>query len=277
MGLKSYKPTTPTRRFLKTLDFGDLTEREPEKSLVLRLKKTAGRSRQTGQITARHRGGGFIKKYRLIDFKRQKFDVAGEIKSIEYDPNRSAFISLIQYPDGEKAYILSCEKMRVGDRVLSSNHKIEAKIGNRMPLKYIPTGTPVNSLELQRGGGGVLVRSAGSAAVFLALEDKYALLKFPSGETRKILSECLATVGQLSNIDHENVVLGKAGRKRWMGRRSEVRGKAMNPKDHPHGGGEGRSPVGLLGPKTKWGKLALGVKTRRPKLISDKLIVKRRK
>lgn len=277
MAIKSYKPTTPARRFLKTVDYGVLTKKEPEKSLVLNLKKRAGRSKTTGRITLRHHGGGSKKKYRIIDFKRDKYDMAAEVKSIEYDPNRSAFIVLVEYSDGEKRYILACENLKIEDKVVSSKNKIEARVGNRMPLKYIPVGSFVNNLELQPGQGGKLARSAGSYAQLLAQDSKYALLKFPSSEIRKILAECCATVGQISNIDHEKIVLGKAGRSRWKGERPEVRGKAMNPKDHPHGGGEGRSPIGLVGPKTKWGKKALGVKTRRKKLMSDRLIVKRRK
>lgn len=277
MAIKSYKPTTPTRRLLKTLDYSVLTKTKPEKSLSITLKKMAGRNRHTGQITVRWRGGGAKKRFRIIDFKRNKYNIEAEIKSIEYDPNRSAFISLIQYKDGEKGYILACEGLKVGDKVISSKDKVEIKLGNKMLLKYIPTGTFVHNVELQPNGGGVLARSAGSYAQVLAIEGKYVLLKFPSGEIRKILTDCSATIGQISNIDHENIVLGKAGRSRWMGIKPHVRGKAMNPKDHPHGGGEGRSPIGLVGPRTKWGKPALGVKTRRSKMMSDKLIVTRRK
>lgn len=277
MAIKSYKPTTSSRRFLKTLDYSILTKKEPEKTLLLPLNKKAGRNFHTGQITVRWRGGGVKRKYRIIDFKRDKFNIEGEIKSIEYDPNRSAFISLVQYKDGEKNYILFCEGMKIGDKIISSKNKIEMKTGNRMPLKYIPTGTFLHAIELQSNSKGILVRSAGGYAQLLALEEKYALLKFPSGEIRKILSECCATIGQVGNIDHENIVLGKAGRTRWQGRKPRVRGKAMNPKDHPHGGGEGRSPIGRVAPMTKWGKPALGVKTRRTKMMSDRLIVKRRK
>jgi large subunit ribosomal protein L2 len=277
MPIKSYHPTTPSRRFKKTLDYSNLTKKKPEKALLLNLKKKAGRSRTTGQITSRFRGGGHKIKYRLIDFKRQKFDIISEVKAIEYDPNRSAFIALIVDNDGEKRYILASENLKIGDKIISSKNKIDVKDGNCMPLKYIPTGTFLHNLELQPGQGGALVRSAGSYAQLLAQDGKYSLLKFPSGEIRKILSECLATIGQVSNIDHENIVLGKAGVLRHLGRKPKVRGKAMNPKDHPHGGGEGRSPIGLVGPKTKWGKPALGVKTRRAKKMSDQLIVKRRK
>ncbi|MEW6407402.1 MAG: 50S ribosomal protein L2 [Patescibacteria group bacterium] len=276
MPLKSYKPTSPGRRFLKTLDYSNLTKKKPEKALTAILNKRAGRSKVTGQITIRFRGGGFKRKYRLVDFEYRKPDIISEVKAIEYDPNRSAFIALVLDSDGEKRYVLACENLKVGDKILFSKNKIEIKNGNSMPLKYIPTGTFVYNIELQPGQGGKLVRAAGSYAQLLAQDGKYSLLKFPSGEIRKILSECQGTIGQVSNIDRENIVLGKAGARRWRGRKPKVRGKAMNPKDHPHGGGEGRSPIGLVKPKTKWGKSALGVKTRRPKKMSDRLIVKRR-
>lgn len=276
MPVKSYKPTTPSRRHFKTIDSSSLTKKKPEKNLTIQIKKRSGRSQSDGRITVRHRGGGHKKKYRIIDFKRDKFDQKGKILSLEYDPYRSAFIALIQYPDGEKRYIIASDKMQIGDEVISSRNKIEPKVGNRMPLKYIPLGTFVYNLELFPNQGGRIIRSAGSYGQVMAKEGKYVQIKLPSGEIRNILGECQATVGQVSNLEHESVTIGKAGRKRWQGIRPSVRGKAMNPKDHPHGGGEGRSPIGLIHPKTPWGRPALGVKTRKKKM-SDKLIIKRRK
>jgi large subunit ribosomal protein L2 len=277
MAIKSYKPTTPPRRYMTTIDFSVLTKKKPEKSLLLPPKKRGGKSKATGMITVRHRGGGNKRKYRIIDFKRDKYDIKAKVIALEYDPNRSAFIALLQYEDGEKRYIIAPHQIKVGDEVISSKNKIEAKIGNRMLLKYIPLGSFVYDVELVPGKGARLVRSAGNLAQLIALEGKYAQLRLPSGEIRNILSSCSATIGQVSNPDHENIEIGKAGRKRWKGIRPTVRGKAMNPVDHPHGGGEGRSPIGLIHPKTPWGKPALGVKTRKKGKKSDKLIIKRRK
>jgi large subunit ribosomal protein L2 len=253
--------------------FEEITKRKPEKSLVVSLKKKAGRNSR-GKITVRHRGGGSKQNLRIIDFKRDKTGVPGKVAAIEYDPNRSARIALIYYVDGDKRYILAPLGLNVGD-VIKSGDGAEIKPGNTLPLKLIPSGTLLHNIELQPGKGGQLVRSAGMAAQIVALEGEYALVRLPSGESRRIPSNCLATIGQLSNVDHQGIKLGKAGRKRWLGWRPTVRGSAMTPRDHPHGGGEGRSPIGLPGPKTPWGKPALGYKTRKPK-ASDKLIVKRR-
>lgn len=276
MPIKINKPVTPSRRYATHIDFSILTKKEPEKTLLLALKKNSGRNHR-GKITVRHRGCGNKRLYRMIDFKRLKFDTEAEVKALEYDPNRSAFVALIEYSDGQKSYILAPEGLKVGDKILSSLKKIEASVGNRYPLKYIPTGTFVSEIEIAPLKGGQMVRSAGSAAQLLAVEDKFAQLKFPSGEVRNIFADSLATVGRMSNLDHGNVVIGKAGRVRQMGRRPQVRGKAMNPKDHPHGGGEGRNAIGMIHPKTKWGKPALGVKTRRPNKRSDQMILKRRR
>lgn len=276
MPIKKYKPTTPSRRFMTTVDFSMLTKDRPRKKLTKFLKKSGGRNNR-GVITVRHRGGGSKRLYRLVDFKRNIFDVEGEVKTIEYDPNRTAFIVLIEYSDGKKSYILAPEGIKVGDKVMSSLKKIESKIGNRLPLKFISTSAFVYNIEFSPRKGGQMVKSAGAAAQLLSCEDKYAQLKLPSGEIRNVLSSCLATVGRISNVDHTNIILGKAGRVRRMGIRPTVRGKAMNPKDHPHGGGEGRAPIGLVHPKTPWGKTALGVKTRKKGKRSDRLIVKRRK
>lgn len=276
MPVKSYKPTTPSRRYMKTADFSMLTKKKPEKSLVLSSRKRTGRSATTGKITVRHRGGGNKIKYRIIDFKRNKFDAKAEVKAIEYDPNRTAFIALIEYKDGEKSYIISPEGLKVGDKILSSEKKIEAKIGNRMFLKNIPAGTFVYEIELTPGKGSQLARSAGAQVQLMGVEGKYAQIKLSSGEVRNILANCMATVGQVSNIEHENIVIGKAGRQRWKGIRPSVRGKAMNPVDHPHGGGEGSSPIGMRHPKTPWGKPALGAKTRRKNRKSDRLIIKKK-
>lgn len=272
--VKTSKPYTPGRRYLTVPSFALLTKKEPEKTLILALKKKAGRAK--GRITVRRRGGGAKRLYRIIDFKRQKFDIKAKVEAIEYDPNRTAFIALIRYQDGTLSYILAPVDIKVGDEILSSQKKIEAKPGNRMPLKYIPLGMPVHDVELEPGKGGQIVRSAGAQAFVLAYEDKYVHLKMPSGEIRKVLRDCLATCGQVSNPENVNVVLGKAGRSRWMGIRPHVRGKAMVPKAHPHGGGEGRSPIGLVHPKTMWGKPALGVKTRKKKKPSEKLIIRHR-
>jgi len=273
MGLKTYDPTSPGRRFMVGATFEELTGVAPEKSLLAPLKKKAGRNSR-GVITVRHRGGGHKRKLRIIDFKRDKRGVPGKVASIEYDPNRSARIALIHYADGEKRYILAPLGIKVGDTV-EAGESVEIKIGNALPLESIPVGTLVHNVEFEPGSGGKLVHSAGSAAQIVSKEGKYAVLKLPSGELRKFHQRCWATVGQIGNVDHENIKLGKAGRSRWLGRRPTVRGSAMTPRDHPHGGGEGRAPRGMH-PKTPWGKPALGAKTRRRK-VSDKMIVKRRK
>ncbi len=254
--------------------FEEITKSEPEKSLVLPLKKKAGRNVR-GVITVRHRGGGAKQKLRLIDFKRDKIGVPGRVAAIEYDPNRSARIALIHYADGEKRYILAPLGLNVGD-IIKSGDDAEIKPGNALPLKLIPSGTLIHNIELERGRGGQLVRSAGMAAQIVAMEGEYALVRLPSGEMRRIRGDCLATIGQVGNVEHQGVKLGKAGRKRWLGWRPAVRGSAMTPRDHPHGGGEGRSPVGLPNPKTPWGKPALGYLTRKKGKASDRMIVKRR-
>lgn len=277
MGIKNYKPTTPSRRYMKTVDFSVLTKKKPEKSLLLKARKTNGRSKSSGRITSRHRGGGNSRKYRLVDFKRNKYDMQAEVIAIEYDPNRTAFIALLKYEDNSKSYIVAPETIKVGDKILSSEKKIESNIGNRMPLKHIPTGTFVHEIELTPGRGSQIAKSAGSQVQLMSLEGKYAQVKMASSEIRNILANCMATVGQVSNVDHVNIQIGKAGRKRWKGIRPHVRGKAMNPVDHPHGGGEGASPVGMKHPKTPWGKVALGTKTRKSKKKSNRLIIKRRK
>ena len=274
MPLKQYRPTSPGRRGMSGSTFEEITKTKPEKSLLLPLKKKAGRSNQ-GRITVRHRGGGAKRRLRLLDFKRDKLGVPGKVAAIEYDPNRSARIALIYYADGEKRYILAPSGLGVGD-VIKSGDDAEVKPGNTLPLKLIPTGTPIHNVELEVGRGGQLVRSAGAAAQLMAKEGEYALVRLPSSEVRRIRSDCLATIGQVGNVDHRSINLGKAGRKRWLGWRPTVRGSAMNPRDHPHGGGEGRAPVGLPGPKTPWGKPALGYRTRKSK-ASDKMIVKRRR
>lgn len=277
MAVKSYKPVTPSRRFMKGTDFSVLTRKKSEKPLTVKLNKKSGRSKSSGRITVRHKGGGARRNYRLIDFKQNKFDVQATIDSIEYDPNRSAFISLIRFDDGEKRYILFPSGAKAGDKIIFSQKKVEAKIGNRMPLKFIPAGSFIHNIELEIGKGGQMVKSAGASAQLIEVQDKYAHIKLPSGEIRKVLKDCLASIGSISNKEHENIVIGKAGRKRRMGIRPTVRGKAMNPVDHAHGGGEGRSPIGLIHPKTPWGKPALGVKTRNPKKKSSRLIIKSRK
>jgi large subunit ribosomal protein L2 len=252
----------------------ELTKKEPEKALIKILKKKAGRSK--GKITIRHRGGGEKRYYRIIDFKRDKFDVPAKVEALEYDPNRSCRIALVKYEDGEKRYIIAPQKLKVGDEIISSKKRIKIKPGNCLPLEYIPVGMFVHNIEMTPGKGGQIVRSAGAWAQLQAVEDKYAQLKMPSGEIRLILKKCLATIGQVSNPEHRAIRIGKAGRVRHMGRRPRVRGKAMNPKDHPHGGGEGGHPIGMIHPKTKWGKPARGVKTRKKKKWSDKLIIKRK-
>ena len=273
MALKTYRPTSPGRRGMSGSSFEEITKDKPEKSLVSPLKKRGGRNNQ-GRITVRHRGGGAKRRLRTIDFKRDKLGVPGRVAAIEYDPNRSARIALIYYADGEKRYILAPAELGVGDTVKSGSDA-ELKPGNALPLKQIPTGSLIHNIEMEKGRGGQLVRSAGVAAQLMVKEGEYALVRLPSGEMRRIRGECLATIGQIGNIDHQNIKLGKAGRKRLMGWRPTVRGSAMSPRDHPHGGGEGRSPIGMPGPKTPWGKPALGYRTRKPK-ASDKLIIKRR-
>jgi len=253
--------------------FEEITKSEPEKSLLLPLKKKAGRNAH-GRITVRHRGGGAKRRLRIIDFKRDKLGIPGRVAAIEYDPNRSARIALIYYADGEKRYILAPQELGVGD-MINSGSDAEIKPGNALPLKLIPSGSLIHNIELEKGKGGQLVRSAGAAAQLMVKEGEYALVRLPSSEVRRIRSDCLATIGQVGNIDHQSIKLGKAGRKRWLGWRPTVRGSAMNPPDHPHGGGEGRSPIGMPGPKTPWGKPALGYRTRKPK-ASDKMIVRRR-
>ena len=273
MALKVYRPTSPGRRGMSGSTFEEITKGKPEKSLLLPLKKRAGRNTR-GKITVRHRGGGAKRRLRIIDFKRDKVSVPGRVAAIEYDPNRSARIALIHYADGDKRYILAPLELNVGDAIMSGSDA-EVKPGNTLPLKLIPTGTLIHNIELERGRGGQLVRSAGTAAQLMVKEGEYALVRLPSSEMRRIRIDCLATIGQLGNVDHQNIKLGKAGRKRWLGWRPTVRGSAMSPRDHPHGGGEGRSPIGMAGPKTPWGKPALGYRTRKPK-ASDRLIVKRR-
>jgi large subunit ribosomal protein L2 len=271
--LKQYRPTSPGRRGMTGSSFEEITKAKPEKSLLAPKKRKAGRSNQ-GKITVRHRGGGAKRRLRIIDFKRDKPGVPGRVAAIEYDPNRSARIALIHYADGDKRYILAPNELKVDDSI-KSGADAEVKPGNALPLKQIPTGTMIHNIEMVVGKGGQLVRSAGVAAQLMAKEGDYALVRLPSGEMRRLSINCLATIGQIGNIDHRSVNLGKAGRKRWMGWRPTVSGSAMNPSDHPHGGGEGRSPIGLPGPKTPWGKPALGYRTRKAK-ASDRMIVKRR-
>jgi large subunit ribosomal protein L2 len=273
MGIRVYKPTSPGRRGMSVLTFEEITRTQPERSLVEPLHRTSGRNNR-GTITVRHRGGGQKRLYRIIDFKRDKFGVPARVSSIEYDPNRSARIALLVYADGAKRYILAPLSLTVGDAVMSGA-EAEIRIGNALPLHRIPLGTIVHNVELQPGRGGQMARSAGTSAQVMAKEGSYATLRLPSGEMRKVDVNCLATIGQVGNTDHSNVTLGKAGRKRWLGRRPEVRGVAMDPSSHPHGGGEGRSPIGMPGPKTPWGKPTLGYKTRRNKK-TDKYIVRRR-
>ena len=275
MAIKSYKSTTNGRRGMTTLDNKELTKVKPEKSLLVTLKKNGGRNNQ-GRITVRHQGGGEKRKYRIIDFKRDKDGVVGTVASIEYDPNRTSNIALINYADGEKRYIIAPKGLKVGDKI-ESGENADIKVGNNLPLANIPEGTVVHNVELKAGKGGQLARSAGSSVQILGREGRYTLLRLTSGEVRKVLSVCRATVGEVGNEDFELVNLGKAGRKRHMGIRPTVRGSVMNPNDHPHGGGEGRTPVGRKGPVTPWGKPALGYKTRDNKKASDKLIVRRRK
>ena len=275
MAIKVYKPTTPARRRTSVVSSSDLTKKKREKSLCVKLNKKSGRNNQ-GRITVRHRGGGAKKIYRQVDFKRFKFDIPAVVEAIEYDPNRNARIALIKYEDNEKSYILAADGMKVKSRIKSSNKKIEIKRGNRMPLEFIPQGTVVYNVEYEAGKGGKIARGAGTGITLQNVEGKHAQLKMPSGEIRLVKKDCLATIGQVSNPESKLVRIGKAGRKRHMGVKPTVRGKAMNPVDHPHGGGEGKHPIGMKHPKTPWGKPALGVKTRR-KTWTDKLIIKGRK
>ncbi len=275
MGIKTYNPYTPSRRNMTGSDFAEITKSTPEKSLLSSVKKHAGRNNQ-GKITVRHHGGGNRRKYRLIDFKRNSKDgIPAVVKSVEYDPNRTANIALICYADGEKAYILAPEGLRVGQQIMNGADA-EVRVGNCLPLENIPVGTMIHNIELYPGKGGQLVRSAGNAAQLMAKEGKYATLRLPSGEMRMVPIICRATIGTVGNGDHSLINIGKAGRKRHMGIRPTVRGSVMNPNDHPHGGGEGRAPIGRPGPSTPWGKPALGLKTRKKKKSSNKLIVRRR-
>ena len=274
MGIKSYNPYTPSRRHMTGSDFSEITKSTPEKSLTVSLKKNAGRNNQ-GKITVRHRGGGSRRKYRIIDFKRRKDDVPAIVKSIEYDPNRTANIALLVYADGEKRYIIAPNKLAVGTTVMNGP-EAEIKVGNCLPLANIPVGTEIHNIEMHPGKGGQLVRSAGNSAQLMAKEGKYATLRLPSGEMRMVPVVCRATIGQVGNIEHDLVNIGKAGRKRNMGIRPTVRGSVMNPNDHPHGGGEGKTSIGRKAPLTPWGKKALGVKTRNSKKHSNRLIVRRR-
>ena len=274
MAIKHYKPTTPGRRGMTTMDYSELSKVAPERSLLEPIKKNAGRN-SYGRITVRHRGGGNRRKYRVIDFKRNRFDIPATVMTLEYDPNRSAFIALIQYEDGVKSYIIAPIGLKVGDKVVSGT-AVDIKVGNALPLSSIPVGTVIHNIELYPGKGAQLARSAGNMAQLMAKENGMALLRLPSGELRNVPANCMATVGQVSNPEHSNVNYGKAGRKRHMGWRPTVRGSVMNPCDHPHGGGEGKSPIGRPGPVTPWGKPALGYKTRDKKKQSDKYIIKRR-
>ncbi|AFK86030.1 50S ribosomal protein L2 [Thermoanaerobacterium saccharolyticum] len=275
MGIKKYNPTSPGRRQMTVLTFEEITKDKPEKSLTVSLNKTGGRN-VYGRITVRHRGGGHKRKYRIIDFKRDKDGVPGKVASIEYDPNRSAFIALIHYLDGEKRYIIAPYGLKVGD-IVESGENVDIKVGNALPLSHIPVGTFIHNIELVAGKGGQLVRAAGAMAQLIAKEGDYVQVRMPSSEVRRIRSNCRATIGQVSNLDHENVTIGKAGRSRWLGIRPTVRGSVMNPVDHPHGGGEGKAPIGHPGPMTPWGKPALGYKTRKKNKSTNKMIVKSRK
>ncbi|ACB59586.1 MULTISPECIES: 50S ribosomal protein L2 [Exiguobacterium] len=275
MGIKKFKPTTNGRRNMTALDFAEITASRPEKSLTEKLSKKGGRNNQ-GRLTVRHQGGGHKRKYRIIDFKRNKDGIAGRIATIEYDPNRSANIALVHYIDGEKRYILAPKGLKVDMQVMSGV-EADIKVGNALPLSNIPVGTLIHNIELKPGKGGQLVRSAGTSAQLLGKDGKYAIVRLQSGETRMILATCRATVGAVGNEEHELVNIGKAGRSRWLGKRPTVRGSVMNPVDHPHGGGEGRAPIGRSGPLTPWGKPALGYKTRKKNKASDKYIVRRSK
>jgi large subunit ribosomal protein L2 len=273
MAIKAYKPTSPGRRGMTGSTFEEITNSEPERSLLRPLRKRSGRNVH-GRITVRHRGGGHKRLYRLIDFKREKVDIPARVRSIEYDPNRSARIALLVYDDGEKRYIIAPLGLQVGDTVMSGEGA-EIRVGNALPLERIPLGTLVHNIELYPGRGGQMVRSAGTSAQVLAKEGDYVTLRLPSGEMRLVRKECIATIGQVGNVDHGNIKFGKAGRRRWLGWRPAVRGSAMTPRDHPHGGGEGRAPIGMPSPKSPWGRKTLGKKTRRNK-ATDKYIVRRR-
>lgn len=277
MGIKLYKPTTAGRRNSSVDNFSDITKNKPEKSLIKFIKNKSGRN-NTGKITTRHHGGGAKKMYRLVDFAQNKFDLLGEVKAIEYDPNRGPRLALVEYSNGEKVYVLAAVDIKVGSKIMSSKQKAEPNVGWRMPMEFIPIGMFVYNIELEPGRGGQIVRSAGNSAQLQNIEGRYAQIKLPSGETRLVLKECMANIGQVGNSDYKLIRWGKAGRKRNKGWRPANRGKNMNPVDHPHGGGEGHSPIGLKGgPKTPWGKKARGVKTRKDKKWSKKLIIKRRK
>jgi large subunit ribosomal protein L2 len=273
MPIKIFNPTSPGRRAMTGLTFEEITKDKPEKSLVIFKKQRAGRNNR-GKVTVRHQGGGVKRLLRIVDFKRDKVNIPGKVAAIEYDPNRSANIALIYYVDGEKRYILAPVGLNVGDTIIAGD-EAEMRVGNNLPMKLIPTGTMIHNIELIKGKGGKLVRSAGNAAQLLAKEGDYVHVRLPSGEMRLIRAECTATIGQVGNLEHQGISIGKAGRKRLMGWRPTVRGTAMTPRDHPHGGGEGRSPVGMPGPKTPWGKPAMGYKTRKKK-YSDRLIIRRR-
>ncbi|MBM0067858.1 50S ribosomal protein L2 [Alkalicoccobacillus gibsonii] len=275
MAIKKYKPTSAGRRGMSVSDFAELTTDKPEKSLLAPLHKKGGRNNQ-GKLTVRHQGGGHKRQYRIIDFKRNKDGIPGRVATIEYDPNRSANIALLHYADGEKRYILAPKGLKVGT-VVESGAEADIKVGNTLPLSNIPVGTIIHNIELRPGKGGQLVRSAGAEAQLLGKEGQYVLVRLNSGETRYILSTCRATIGQVGNLEHELVNIGKAGRSRWLGKRPTVRGSVMNPNDHPHGGGEGRSPIGRKSPMSPWGKPTLGYKTRKKNNPSDKYIVRRRK
>ncbi len=275
MGIKHFKPTSPGRRQMTVSTFEEITTDKPEKSLLAPLPKKAGRNNQ-GRITVRHQGGGHKRKYRIIDFKRNKDGVPGRVATIEYDPNRTANIALIHYADGEKRYIIAPKGLKVGDTV-ESGPSADIKPGNALPLANIPVGTVIHNIELKPGKGGQLVRAAGAEAQLLGKEKGYAIIRLASGEMRMVREECRATVGQVGNVDHENITIGKAGRSRWLGRRPTVRGSVMNPSDHPHGGGEGKAPIGLKSPVTPWGKPTIGYKTRRKRNPSDKYIIRRRR
>ncbi|MFC4765946.1 50S ribosomal protein L2 [Effusibacillus consociatus] len=275
MGIKKYKPTSPGRRFMSVLTFEEITTDKPEKSLLEPLKKNAGRNNQ-GKITTRHQGGGHKRQYRVIDFKRNKDGIPGRVATIEYDPNRSANIALINYADGEKRYILAPLGLKVGDTIFSGANA-DIKVGNTLPLINIPVGTVIHNIELKPGKGGQLARAAGAEAQLLAKEGEYCHVRLSSGEVRLIRAECRATIGQVGNLDHENVNVGKAGRSRWLGKRPTVRGVVMNPNDHPHGGGEGRAPIGRKSPVSPWGKPTLGKKTRKKNKPSNKYIIRSRK
>ncbi|MEG1863438.1 MAG: 50S ribosomal protein L2 [Oscillospiraceae bacterium] len=274
MAIKKYKPTTPSLRNMTTTDYSALSKVAPERSLLEPMKHTAGRN-NTGRITVRHHGGGNRTKYRVIDFKRNKLDIPAEVMTLEYDPNRTAFIALLQYEDGEKSYIIAPDGLKVGDKVMNGEHA-DIKPGNALPISSIPVGTIIHNVELYPGKGGQLVRSAGNFSQLIAKEGKYGLVRLPSGEQRNVPLNCYASIGQVSNLDHDNVKIGKAGKKRHMGWRPSVRGSVMNPVDHPHGGGEGKSPVGRPSPVTPWGKPTMGYKTRNKHKASDKFIVSRR-